>query len=55
MKTVTLNLKEHEHRKLLARAARAELPLERYIVAAASDPLRYAWQDDTPPPEDLDI
>lgn len=55
MKAITLNLKDYEHRRLKERAARAELPLEHYIVAAASDPLKYAWIDDTPPTAELDI
>lgn len=54
MKPVTLNLKEHEHRKLVARAARAQMPFERYIVAAASDPLQYAWLEDEPPTANLE-
>lgn len=43
---ISLNLKDHEYRKLKARAKRAELPLETYIINAASDPLRYAWFED---------
>lgn len=46
MHSLTLTLKDHEYRKLKARAQRAELPLETYIRAAASDPLKYAWLDD---------
>lgn len=45
-----LNLKDYEYRKLKARAQRAELPLETYIINAASDPLRYAWFEDVEEP-----
>ncbi len=53
MKTIILNLKDHQYRKLAERAARAQLPLERYIIAAASEPLRYAWPDEIPLSEEL--
>lgn len=43
---ITLKLKDHQLKKLKARAKRAGLPLEIYIVAAASDPLKFAWSED---------
>ena len=46
MKPITLDLTEREYQKLASRAARAELSLETYIVAAASDPFKYAWPED---------
>lgn len=46
MQAITLDLTDAQLRKLHARARRAELPLEQYLVAAASDPLKFAWQDD---------
>lgn len=50
MHTITLTLKQHELKKLKARALRAALPLETYIVNAASDPFRYAWPEDDKSP-----
>jgi hypothetical protein len=43
---ITLKLKDHQLKRLKVRAKRAELPLEIYILAAASDPLKYAWSGD---------
>lgn len=49
MQTVILSIPDNLHRKLIARAARALLPLDRYIVAAAADPLKFAWPEDPSP------
>jgi hypothetical protein len=46
MQSINLTLKDHQYNKLKARAARAELPLDIYIIAAAADPMKFAWPDD---------